>query len=334
MALAVRKFDAVIVGAGGSGLRASLELASAGLKVAVLSKVFPTRSHTVAAQGGVGAALGNMGEDNWLWHMYDTDQGVGLPGRPGRDRVHVPHGARSRDRARALRHAFRPQRERHHLPAPLRRALGEFRREAGAEELLRGRPHRPRDAAHALPAQRPREDAVLRRMDGAGPHSRPRWRGARRDRARDGNRRDRDLPGEGDALRHGRRRAHLRVLHQRVHQYGRRPGHGGARRHPARGHGVLAVPPHGCGGRGGPHHRGRARRGRLPAQQERRALHGALRAHHEGPRIARRRLARHGHRDQGRPRRRRARRPRDAQARPPGTRDDREAPARHPRDRH
>jgi len=71
----VRRFDAVIVGAGGSGLRASLELAQAGLKVAVLSKVFPTRSHTVAAQGGVGAALGNMGEDSWLWHMYDTIKG-------------------------------------------------------------------------------------------------------------------------------------------------------------------------------------------------------------------------------------------------------------------
>ncbi|HRE12969.1 MAG TPA: succinate dehydrogenase flavoprotein subunit [Usitatibacteraceae bacterium] len=75
MALTVRKFDAVIVGAGGSGLRAALELAQAGLKVAVLSKVFPTRSHTVAAQGGVGASLGNMGEDSWHWHMYDTVKG-------------------------------------------------------------------------------------------------------------------------------------------------------------------------------------------------------------------------------------------------------------------
>jgi len=75
MTVPVRKFDAVIVGAGGSGMRASLELAKAGLRVAVLSKVFPTRSHTVAAQGGVGAALGNMGEDSWLWHMYDTIKG-------------------------------------------------------------------------------------------------------------------------------------------------------------------------------------------------------------------------------------------------------------------
>ena len=74
-ALPVRKFDALVVGAGGSGMRASLELAEAGLSVAVLSKVFPTRSHTVAAQGGIGASLGNMSEDSWLWHMYDTIKG-------------------------------------------------------------------------------------------------------------------------------------------------------------------------------------------------------------------------------------------------------------------
>ncbi len=70
-----RKFDVVIVGAGGSGMRASLQLARAGLNVAVLSKVFPTRSHTVAAQGGVGASLGNMSEDNWHYHFYDTIKG-------------------------------------------------------------------------------------------------------------------------------------------------------------------------------------------------------------------------------------------------------------------
>ncbi|MEY2862952.1 MAG: hypothetical protein RLY58_659 [Pseudomonadota bacterium] len=68
-------FDAVIVGGGGSGMRASLQLARAGLKVAVLTKVFPTRSHTVAAQGGIGASLGNMSEDNWHYHFYDTVKG-------------------------------------------------------------------------------------------------------------------------------------------------------------------------------------------------------------------------------------------------------------------
>jgi len=75
MAVAKRTFDVVVVGAGGSGMRAALQLAHAGLKVAVLSKVFPTRSHTVAAQGGIAASLGNIKEDNWHWHMYDTVKG-------------------------------------------------------------------------------------------------------------------------------------------------------------------------------------------------------------------------------------------------------------------
>ncbi|MCH8520975.1 succinate dehydrogenase flavoprotein subunit [Glycocaulis sp.] len=68
-------FDVVVVGAGGSGLRAALGAAQAGLKTACISKVFPTRSHTVAAQGGISASLGNMGEDDWRWHMYDTVKG-------------------------------------------------------------------------------------------------------------------------------------------------------------------------------------------------------------------------------------------------------------------
>jgi succinate dehydrogenase / fumarate reductase flavoprotein subunit len=68
-------YDVVVVGAGGAGLRATMGLAAAGLKTACISKVFPTRSHTVAAQGGISAALGNMGEDDWRWHMYDTVKG-------------------------------------------------------------------------------------------------------------------------------------------------------------------------------------------------------------------------------------------------------------------
>jgi len=75
MAITKRTFDVVVVGAGGAGMRAALTLSEAGLKVAVLSKVFPTRSHTVAAQGGIAASLGNVNEDNWHWHMYDTVKG-------------------------------------------------------------------------------------------------------------------------------------------------------------------------------------------------------------------------------------------------------------------
>jgi len=69
-------YDVIVVGAGGAGLRATLGCAQAGLKTACITKVFPTRSHTVAAQGGVAAALGNMGKDDWRWHMYDTVKGA------------------------------------------------------------------------------------------------------------------------------------------------------------------------------------------------------------------------------------------------------------------
>lgn len=76
MTIPVMKFDAVIVGGGGAGLRAALQLSESGIKTVVLSKVFPTRSHTAAAQGGISAALGNVEEDNWHWHMYDTVKGA------------------------------------------------------------------------------------------------------------------------------------------------------------------------------------------------------------------------------------------------------------------
>src|SRR5580765_7395118 len=69
-------YDVVVVGAGGSGLRATLGCAEAGLKTACVTKVFPTRSHTVAAQGGIAAAIGNMGHDDWRWHMFDTVKGA------------------------------------------------------------------------------------------------------------------------------------------------------------------------------------------------------------------------------------------------------------------
>ena len=68
-------YDVVVVGAGGAGLRATFGMAIKGLRTACVTKVFPTRSHTVAAQGGVSAALGNMGPDDWRWHMYDTVKG-------------------------------------------------------------------------------------------------------------------------------------------------------------------------------------------------------------------------------------------------------------------
>src|SRR5256714_11081380 len=73
-------FDVVVVGAGGSGLRAVVGCSEAGLRTACITKGFPTRSHTVAAQGGIAASLGNMSEDDWRWHMYGTLKGFDWPG--------------------------------------------------------------------------------------------------------------------------------------------------------------------------------------------------------------------------------------------------------------
>ncbi|USD64546.1 succinate dehydrogenase flavoprotein subunit [Vibrio sp. SCSIO 43136] len=75
MTIPVREFDAVVIGAGGAGMRAALQISEQGLSCALLSKVFPTRSHTVSAQGGITVALGNSHKDNWQWHMYDTVKG-------------------------------------------------------------------------------------------------------------------------------------------------------------------------------------------------------------------------------------------------------------------
>ena len=160
--LPVQKFDAIIIGAGGAGMRASLQLAEAGLRVAVLSKVFPTRSHTVAAQGGIGASLGNMAADNWHWHMYDTIKGSDWLGDQDAIEYMCRMAPQVGVRTGTLRHAVRSQSGRHDLPASVRRALAEFRRDARAARLRRGGPDRPRDAAHALPAQRAREHAVPR----------------------------------------------------------------------------------------------------------------------------------------------------------------------------
>src|SRR3990167_3590613 len=80
MAILRHTFDLVIVGAGGAGMRAALQVAQAGLKVALISKVFPTRSHTVSAQGGITVSLGNSHEDDWRWHMYNTVKGADFIG--------------------------------------------------------------------------------------------------------------------------------------------------------------------------------------------------------------------------------------------------------------
>ena len=148
-------FDVVVVGAGGSGLRAVVGCAEAGLRVACVTKVFPTRSHTVAAQGGVAAALGNMGPDDWKWHMYDTVKGSDWLGDQDAIEYMCRNAPAGRLRTRTLGRALFAHRGRPHLSASVRRHDDRLRQgPAGAAHLRRRRPHRPRHAAHACTARR------------------------------------------------------------------------------------------------------------------------------------------------------------------------------------
>jgi succinate dehydrogenase / fumarate reductase flavoprotein subunit len=119
--MTVHRYDCLIVGAGGAGLYAALALAQKKVNVAVLTKLYPTRSHTGAAQGGVSAALGNTEPDNPEWHMFDTVKGGDYLGRPGRRGNHLQGSRRHRDRAGASGSAVQPHARRAHRPAPLRR---------------------------------------------------------------------------------------------------------------------------------------------------------------------------------------------------------------------
>ena len=146
-------YDVVVVGGGGSGLRAVLGCVQAGLKTACVTKVFPTRSHTVAAQGGIAASLGNMSDDNWHWHMYDTVKGSDWLG----DQDAIEYMCREAPPAVIeLEHygvPFSAHRRGQDLPAPVRRPSMQISAKARRPaHLRRRRPHRPRHPAHALPA--------------------------------------------------------------------------------------------------------------------------------------------------------------------------------------
>ena len=152
-------YDVVVIGAGGAGLRATLGLAEAELKTACISKVFPTRSHTVAAQGGVSAALGNMGEDDWRWHMYDTVKGSDWLG----DQDAIEYMTREAIPAIIELEHYGVPFSRTEAGKIYQRPFGGMTTQFGegiAAAHLRGRrPHRPRHAAHALPAERCAFDA-------------------------------------------------------------------------------------------------------------------------------------------------------------------------------
>ena len=288
--------DVVVVGAGLAGMRAAIAAHEAGVDVALVTKVHPVRSHSGAAQGGINAALGNQTEDTPRQPHLRHRQGRRLHRRPGRDRDPLRVGPRRDHPARALGRGLQPARDHgQDRPAPVRR------RRLPAH-LLRRRPHRPGDPAHALHRVREVRDpdlrGVVRHRAGEGLARRL----LRRRGLRHGPRHDPDHRGEVRRARHRRRRARLPPLDELALVHGRRHGPGPRGRRAAEGHGVHAVPPHDAqperraGDRGGP------RRGRLPAQQRGRALHEQVRAQQAGAGLARRRVALGGHRDPRGPR--------------------------------
>ena len=263
-------YDVVIVGAGGAGLRATLGCAEAGLRTACITKVFPTRSHTVAAQGGVAAALGNMGADDWRWHMYDTVKGADWLG----DQDAIEY---------LCRHAPEAVYELEHYGVPFSRTEDGriYQRPFGGmtTEYGEGPPAQRTCAAadrtghamlHTLYGQSLKHSAeffieyfaidLMMDQDGA-------CRGVIALKLDDGTlhrfRAKKTILATG-----GYGRAYFTCT-SRPHLHRRRQRHGAARRPAAGRHGVRAVPPDRRLRRRRAHHRRRARRGRLSHQQRR-----------------------------------------------------------------
>ena len=239
-------------------LRATFGLAEAGLSTACLTKVFPTRSHTVAAQGGISAALGNMGADDWRWHMYDTVKGSDWLG----DQDAIEFMCKEAPAAVIeLEHygvPFSRTEDGRIYQRPFGGMTTHYRQGDRAAHLRRGGSHRPCHAAYAVSAILEARGEFLHRVLRARPHY-GKWRMPRRDRARHVRRHTASLPrASGDS---GDRRLWPRVvfMHLGAHLHGRWRRHGAARRLAAAGHGVRAVSSHRHLWRRLPHH------GRVPA---------------------------------------------------------------------
>ena len=298
-------YDVVVVGAGGAGLRATFGLAEAGLATACLTKVFPTRSHTVAAQGGISAALGNMGADDWRWHMYDTVKGSDWLG--DQDAIEF-----------MCKEAPAAVIELEHYGVPFSRTEDGriYQRPFGGMTTHFGKGIAQRTCAaadrtghamlHTLYQQSLKHEAsffieyfaldlIMENGECRGVIALDMSDGTlHRFRAHHGDR--------------GHRRLRPRVvfLHLGAHLHRRRRRHGAARGLAAAGHGIRAVPPHRHLRRRLSDHRGLARRGRISDQFRGRALHGALCAERQGLGLARRGQPRDDRRDSRGPRRRQA----------------------------
>lgn len=179
MKLPVREFDAVVIGAGGAGMRAALQISQSGQTCALLSKVFPTRSHTVSAQGGITVALGNTHEDNWEWHMYDTVKGSDYIG----DQDAIEYMCKTGPEAIL---------ELEHMGLPFsrlddgriyQRPFGGQSKNFGGEQAARTgggcRPYRSRTVAHPLSAEPEKPHHHFLRVVCVGSGEKPGWRSGR-----------------------------------------------------------------------------------------------------------------------------------------------------------
>ncbi len=289
--------DVLIIGAGLAGQRAALAAAETGASVAIMSKVHPVRSHSVAAAGGINAAISV--DDDWRSHAYDTVKGSDFLGDQDAIEIMCSEAPQEVMHLEHIGVTFHRNDERPARPARVRRSLDEAHR-------LRRRHHRPGDPARALRAadEAPRNRRPLRGvvhdLAAAGrPRALLRSRRARRALGAHGG-----LPRQERDPRLRRRRAGLQPDDQRADRDRRRDRAGLPHRGAADGHGDGPVPPDDARRERPADHRGRTRRGRRAAQLRGRALHGEVRAQQDGARLARRRLARRADRDPRGPRRR------------------------------
>ena len=271
-------YDVVVVGAGGAGLRATMGAAEQGLKTACVTKVFPTRSHTVAAQGGIAASLGNMGPDHWTWHMYDTVKGSDWLG----DQDAIEYLCREAPAAVIeLEHAGLPF-SRTAEGKIYQRAFGGMTQNMGegppAQRTCAAADRTGHAMLHTLYQQSLKYDADffieyfaidLIMEDGV-------CRGVIALCLDDGS--IHRFRAQAVVLATGGYGRIYFSATSRAHLHRRRQCDGAPRRPAAPGHGVRPVPPDRHLRRRRADHRGRARRGRLSHQQRGRALHGALRA--------------------------------------------------------
>ena len=235
-------FDVVVVGAGGAGLRAALGASQAGLKTACITKVFPTRSHTVSAQGGIAAALGNMGPDDWRWHMYDTVKGADWLG----DQDAIEYLCRNAPEAvYELEHfgmPFSRTDDGRIYQRPFGGMTTRFGEGPPAERTCAAADRTGHAMLHTLYGQSLQAfDQFLHRVFRPRPDH-GRWRLPRGDGARHGDGHHPPVPRPSDHPRHRRLRPGLFHLHLRPHLHRRRQRHGAAGRAAAPGHGVRAVP--------------------------------------------------------------------------------------------